>query len=125
MNIQQALDTVDQMMPNMMPRALKIAFLTEIEQMIHREVVMKHEHTEEQETMPAYTENTDPGTELIIPDPYSNLYYYYVMAKIDEQNLEWDKYNAHYAIFQNKYDTMNDWYTREHMPITAVPYYRL
>ena len=109
----------------MMPRALKIAFLTEIEQMIHREVVMKHEHTEEQETMPAYTENTDPGTELVIPDPYSNLYYYYVMAKIDEQNLEWDKYNAHYAIFQNKYDTMNDWYAREHMPITAVPYYRL
>ena len=121
MNIQQALDKVDAMLPNMMERALKIDFLTEIEQYIHNEIVMKHEHTEEQEVLPVYTEQTDPGTELIIPDPYSNLYYYYVMAKIDEQNLEFDKFNTHWALFENKYDTMSDWYTREHMPLQAVP----
>ena len=125
MNIQQALDMADNMLPNMMPRPMKIAFLTEIEQMIHNEIVLKHEHTEEQEVMPAYTENTDPGTELVIPDPYSNLYYYYIMAKIDEQNLEFDKFNAHWGLFENKYDTMSDWYTRNHMPLTAMPHFRL
>ena len=125
MNIQQALDKVDAMLPNMMSRALKIAFLSEIEQLIHQEIVMKHEHTEEQEQMPVYTEQTDPGTELLIPDPYSNLYYYYVMAKIDEQNLEFDKFNAHWELFANKYETMADWYTRNNMPLTALPHFRL
>ena len=125
MNIQQALDKVDAMLPNMMDRPLKIAFLTEIEQLIHKEIVMKHEHTEEEETMPVYTEDTDPGTELVIQDPYSALYPYYVMKKIDEQNLEFDKFNQHNALFENYYETMSDWYTREHMPLQKVPYYMI
>lgn len=125
MNIQKALDMADSMLPNMMDRPTKIAFLTEIEQYIHNEIVLKHEHTEEQEQLPAYTEDTDPGTELVIPDPYSNLYYYYIMAKIDEQNLEFDKFNTHWALFENKYDTMSDWFTREHMPLTRAPQYRI
>lgn len=125
MNIQQALDMADQMLPNMMTRQMKIAFLTECEQLIHREIVMKHEHTEEQEQLPAYTADTDPGTELLIPDPYSKLYYYYIMKSIDEQNLEWDKFNAHNAIYENKYMEMSDWYTREHMPLTAVKQFRV
>lgn len=125
MNIQKALDMADSMLPNMMDRPIKIAFLTEIEQYIHNEIVKKHEHTEEQEQLPVYTEDTDPGTELVIPDPYSNLYYYYIMAKIDEQNLEFDKFNTHWALFENKYDTMSDWYTREHMPLTKARQYRI
>lgn len=125
MNIQKALDMADSMLPNMMDRKLKIAFLTEIEQYIHNEIVMKHEHTEEQEELPVYTEGTDAGTELVIPDPYSNLYYYYIMAKIDEQNLEFDKFNTHWALFENKYDTMSDWYTREHMPLSKATEYQI
>ena len=125
MNIQEALDMADKMLPNMMERDLKIAFLSEVEQMIHREIIMKHEHTEEQEELPKYTADTDPGTELLIPDPYSKLYYYYIMKSIDEQNLEWDKFNAHNAIYENKYQEMSDWYTREHMPLTALPHFRL
>ena len=125
MNIQQALDKADAMLPNMMSRALKISFLNEIEQLINTEDVMKHVHTEEQEQKPAYTEATDPGTELIITDPYSNLYYYYIMAKIDEQNLEFDKFNSHWGLFENKYDTMFDWYNRTYMPISPVKQIRL
>ena len=125
MTIQKALDKADEMLPNLMSRQLKIGFLTEIEQYIHREIIMKHEHTEEQETIPEYTEGTDPGTQLLIPDPYSNLYYYYLMYKISEQNLEFDKVNVFNSEFENKYDTMSDWYTREHMPLTAMPHYRI
>jgi len=125
MNIQEALDKADLMLPNLMPRTLKISFLNEIEQLVHQEIIMKHEHTEEQETLPKYTEDTDSGTELLIPDPYSSFYYYYIMSKIDEQNLEFDKFNSHYGLFQNRYDTMSDWYTREHQPLTAMPHFRL
>ena len=125
MTIQTALDLADQMKPNMMKRETKLVFLTEIEQVIHEEVIMKHVHTQEQETKPKYDGDTDPGTELLIPDPYSKLYYYYIMKSIDEQNLEWDKYNAHNAIYENKYEEMSDWYTRTHMPLTDMPHFRL
>lgn len=122
MNIQQALDIADRMYPNLMDKDLKLHFLTAIEQLIHQEIVMKHEHTEDQETLPVYTVDSDPGTDLIIPDPYSEVYYYWIMYKIAEQNLEFDKVNAFNTEFENKYDTMSDWYTRTHMPLQAVPH---
>ena len=124
MTIQQVLDITDKMLPNFMDRKLKLHFLTQIEQLIVKEIIMKHVHTKEQEQLPVYGEDTDPGTELLIPEPYSDLYYYYLMSKIDEQNLEFDKFNAHRTMFENLYGTMSDWYTREHMPL-GVPQLRL
>ena len=125
MTIQRALDMANAMKPNMMDRELKIAFLTEIEQLIHQEVIMKHVHTEEQKTMPEYTVETDPGTQLVIPQPYDMVYVYWLMSKIDLQNLETDKYNNDRALFENAYDTMCDWYTRNNMPLTADTQFRL
>ena len=125
MNIQQALDFADQLKPNMMERQLKLAFLTEVEQLFHREVRMKHEHTEEEEVLPEYTEDTDPGTIMLIPDPYSMLYVYWLLMKIDMQNLESDKWNQDAQRFDQAWGTMEDWYTREHMPVTKQMYYRM
>jgi hypothetical protein len=124
MTIQRALDMTDKMLANTMDRELKLYFLTQIEQMIHQEIVLKHHHEEIPEEPPVYTTDTDPGTELRIPDPYSDLYYYYLMSKIDEQNLEFDKFNSHRLMFENLYGTMSDWYTREHMPL-GVPQLRM
>ena len=120
MTIQEALDTADEMKANMMKPRLKLKYLTEIEQLIHGEIVMKHEHTAEQEAKPVYTEDTDPQTELIIPEPYSDVYPKYLLTMIDWQNQEDARYNVDRAIFENAYDTMSDWYTRNHMPLQAV-----
>ena len=117
MTLEQALSLTDEMKPNMMDRATKIRFLTEIEQLIHEEILMKHEHTEEEETVPEYDSDTDQGTVLIVKDPYSMVYVYWLMTKIDLQNLEMDKYNSDRALFENAYDTMHDWWNRSRMPI--------
>lgn len=124
MNIQKALDLADQMKPNMMDQAMKIHFLEEIDQLIHDEIILKHEHTEDQEKKPEYDSDTDPGEALLVPDPYSELYVYWLMSKIDLQNLEMDKYNNDRALFENAYDTMSDWWTRNHMPLQAAPHFR-
>ena len=125
MTLQTALDFADQLKPNMMSRQLKIAFLTEVEQLWHQEVLMKHEHTEEQETLPEYDTDTDTGTELLVPDPYSMMYVYWLMSKIDMQNLEEDKWDQDTQRFEQAWGTASDWYTREHMPIQKVPYFHL
>ena len=125
MTIQEAIDTLDEMKPNAMSMLLKMKYLTEIEQLIHGEIIMRHVHTPEQETAPVYTEITDENTELIIPDPYSMLYVYWLMSKIDIQNQEDGRYNVDRAHFENAWETMSDWYTRTNMPIQQVREFRV
>lgn len=125
MTIQEALDITDEMKPNMMSRMLKLKYLTEIEQLIHDEILMHHEHTEEQEAKPVYTEQTDAGTVLIVPDPYSQVYIDYLMSKIDIQNQEDARYSIDRVHFENSYETMSDWWTRNHMPIQKTREFRL
>ena len=114
MTLQEALDIADEMKPNMMRRPLKIRYITEIEQLIHDEIIMQ------QEQQPEYTEETAPGTELLVPDPYSMLYAYWLMSKIDMQNQEDARYNIDRAQFEQAYDTFSDWYTRNYMPIQKI-----
>ena len=120
MNIQEVLDLADSMKPNMMLPQIKLAYLTEIDGMIYEELVMKHAHTEEEEARPHYDSDTDPGTELIVPSPYDMLYVYWLMSKIDMQNQEDGRYNVDRAHFENAYDTMSDWWTRNHMPMQTT-----
>ena len=120
MTIQEALDQLDEMKPNMMSRRLKLKYLTEIEQLIFDEIIMRHEHDPELTQKPVYSEDSDPGGVLLIPDPYSSLYLYWLMTKVDMQNQEDARYNIDRQHFENAYDTMSDWYTREHMPVSKV-----
>lgn len=120
MTIQKALDRLDEMKPNAMGRHLKVAWLAEIDGLIHHEIIMKHEHSEEDERFDEYTEMTDEGTELIAPFPYDELYTYWLMSKVDMQNLEWDKYNNDRQLFNSAYNMFHDWWRREHMPLTHV-----
>lgn len=125
MTLQEALDQVDELKPNMMSRKLKIKYLSEIEQLIYDEIVMTHEHTDELEGKPVYNEQTDDGTVLIIPDPYSMVYVYWLMSKIDIQNQEDARYNIDRVHFENAYKTMSDWWTREHMPVQRTREFRI
>ena len=124
MTIQYALDLADKMKPNMMERWIKIAFLQEIDRKIYNELVMTHEHAEEDEVLPTYNESTDDGTELLVPDPYGMLYVYWIMTRIDQQNQETEKENNDRARFENEYQEMSDWWTRTKMPLQARPYFR-
>lgn len=117
MNIQEALDLADGMKPNMMTRQTKIHFLQEIDQKIYTEILLTHEHEAEEEVMPEYDTETDDGTELIVPDPYSSLYPFWIMSRIDLLNQELDKYNNDRALFENAYNEMHDWWNRTKMPV--------
>lgn len=125
MTIIQAISTTDEMKPNAMSPTLKYKYLTEIEQLVHEEVLMRHVHPPEQETKPVYTEDADDDTELLVPDPYSMLYVYWLMSKIDIQTQEDGRYNVDRAHFENAWETMSDWWTRNHRPIQKVREFRV
>ena len=81
MKLQQAIDRVDEMRPNMQSRGIKIAGLSELDGLIWRELIIKHEMTPAEyerypkdengrPKMPEYDEDTDPGQTLLVPAPY-------------------------------------------------------
>ena len=117
MTLQQALDLADEMKPNMMKRDVKIKHLLDLEQMIYEEILLKHEHEEEQEVPPDYDDETDPGTVLLVPDPYSKVYWKWLIAQIDVQNQEDTRFNIDMAHFDNAYAEMSAWWNRTYMPI--------
>lgn len=120
MTIQMAIDRADMMKPNLMDRKLKIAALSELDGLIHREIILKHAHPPEMDTFDGYTEDTELGTELIVPWPYDEIYGWWLMARIDEMNLETDKYENDRTKFNAAYDMFHDWWRRNHMPLTNV-----
>lgn len=118
MTIQEALDLTDEMKTNTMSRKTKIMYLSMLEQMIWSEVLMKHVHRPDQAVKPEYTEDTDPGTVLLVPDPYAqDVYTNWLMSYIDKQNQEDGRYNIDRAQFESAYQTMCDWWNRTYMPI--------
>jgi hypothetical protein len=125
MKLQQAIDRVDMMRPNMQERELKIAWLSELDGLIWKELISKHVYYGWLPKMPEYDRDTDPGTELLVPVPYDNIYTYWLMAKIDEQTLETEKYNNDQAMFTASYESFSDYWTRTHMPLTRTRELRL
>lgn len=125
MTIQEVLDIVDGQKPNMMTEAQKIRAISDIEGMIHSDIIMKHVHTQEEETCPVYTSETDRQTVLLAPERFCYLYVYWVETRIDDMNQEMDKFNNDYAKFDNLYGSLADFWTQTHMPITAKTHFEL
>ena len=125
MTIQKVLDLVDELKPNTMSAAAKISFISEIEQKIFIEIIMRHEHDPEEEDMPAYDETTDTSTELLVSEPYHMLYVYWLETKLDELFREWDEFNNHRALFDAAWKEFAEHWTSTHMPIQYAPHYIL
>lgn len=131
MRLQQAMDRVDEMRPNMQDNLLKIDWLSELDGLIWKELIIRHEMTPEEYAgypqdengipqMPVYDADTDPGQQLLVPAPYDNIYLYWLMAKIDEQTMEQEKYNNDRAMFNASWESFSDYWTRNHMPLSKI-----
>ncbi len=124
----EAITLADEMKPNMMSTENKMRFLNEIEARVHGEIIMKHEHTDEQETCPVYTIPADPGDDqpdMLVPDKYAMLYVYWIESRIDELNQEMTKFNNNRTLFKAEWDNFFDDYIGGHMPLTAMTHFRV
>lgn len=119
MTIATAIDRVDTLKPNHQSREMKIAWLSELDGLINREIILKHVHPPEAEDFEGYTPDTDDETVLLAPHPYDEVYTYYLMAQVSLQNQEIAKYNNEKGLFANSYEMLNDYWTREHMPLSV------
>lgn len=93
---------------------LKFEWINRLEKIIYDKVFSKAEDT----NFP-YTEKvwkTDLEADLLIPEPYTEMYLYYIFAKMDFNNGEIGGYNNNMSIYNDLYDDFAAWYRRNHMP---------
>ena len=125
MTIAEALAGIDALKPNQFTEAQKLGWLNELDGMVRIELVQTHEQPAGQPDWEPYDSDTPQTTELLVPFPYDQIYLYWLAAKIDYFNLEYDKYANDSQLYNNAYQTYSDYYTRTHMPKAAVPEFEL
>lgn len=104
--IEDMIATVDVMYPSTYESKDKEKWIRKLEARIEKEIISTHENPDIKE------EN-----KLYVPEPYTDVYVYYLEAQIDKHNTEYDRYSNHMALFNNVYQDYAAYYNRTHMPI--------
>ena len=124
MTIQEAIDQIDLLKPNMFPPERKVQWLSTVDKMAWEEIFLTHEGLPPESTFVGYDQDTDPMTRLLIPEPYTDVYQHYLATMMDLSNAESDKYMQDKALFNAAYQTFGDFWRRTHMPIRRTKHIR-
>ena len=116
MTAKEAIARADAMKPNAVTEAEKLRWLTTLEGMIKDEIVDTHEGWVVAPYGGAPLALTDP---LFVPPPYDGVYVFWIMAKIDFLNGEFDAYGNSTAMFANAFSAYADHINRTMAPKSA------
>ena len=116
MKLQEAIRIADELMPNQYTPAQKIVWLSDLEGQAKREV-FDHYENNPAEAFQRYTEETDPDTELLIPEPYAGVYVDWLHAMYTYYNAEFTKHGNAQTRFNNSYLTFQAAWNRTHRRI--------
>ena len=117
MTIIEAITHVDTVKPNSYGQTEKIKWLSDIDGIIKSEIIDAHEGGENI-SFAGYTDETDLTTELLVPYPYDNIYIRYLELQIDYANNEYGKYNNSMVMYNAAYSAFQQYYNRNHRPLT-------
>ena len=117
MKIEDAIAEVDSLKPNMFEEKEKIKWLSRLDRRIYEEIILTHEYNdgEEEVSFSGYTAD-DNEKELLVGEPYDELYTHWLEAQIDYNNMEYESFNASNALFESTYSAFRNAYNRSHMP---------
>lgn len=116
MTIQEAIERVDRIKANKYNDQTKIDWLNDIDKIVFKEVILKHEKPKVTE-FNGYTAD-DMTAELLIDDSYAQVYDHWLESRIDYYNDELNKYNNSVAMYNNAYSTFVKNYRQDHAPIS-------
>lgn len=115
MTVREAIDKVDGLKANQYTDEEKLTWLSQVDASIYNDIILSHEGFEEVHFAP-YTKD-DFNKVLIAEFPYDELYVSFLKMKIDDENMETQKYNNSAAIFNAYLQDYAKWYQKNHLPI--------
>lgn len=121
--------------PNEVDDAVKLKMLKKCEHMIINEVILTHEHpvTDEKkieivnstlkitsgDTLQEHLDSFGMDTELIVPEPYEEVYIHFLDQKIAYNNNDIKRYNVAATQYNNAMLTYQQWYNRTNNALRA------
>lgn len=123
--------------PNNVDDAHKVQWIKKIEQMIINEVILTHEHNPMDEiglqlqvsgstlhierggTLSQHMDKFDLDTELIVPEPYDDIYMYFIDQRIALNQNDTRRFNSAAAMYNNALLQYQQFYNRTYDSIRA------
>lgn len=115
MTIKEAINRIDEHLHNTYSQESKITWLSRVDRMVYIHIISTHEGSE-LVSFSGYNENTDMDTELLVPEPFSELYIRWMEAQIHYSNGEYNKYNNAILMFNTEYESYGNYYNRNYVP---------
>lgn len=111
MTAMDAIRISDEMRPNAFDERMKIAWLKELDGRVKAEILDVHEGFDENI---AFTD--DGNRELLVPEPYGEIYVYYLFMKEDFMNGETERFNNDAIMHNTAWLNYANHVNRTHMP---------
>ena len=117
MTISEAISKADALIPNTYAPEDKIRWLSALDSRVKAQIIDTH-----QQSNPVYFYGyngvMDLETELLVQEPYDEMYLRWLEAQIHYHNSEDERYNNAIILFNNAYEGYKKHYTRNHMPLS-------
>lgn len=120
MKISEAIAEVDSQKINTYSVEQKIKWLNRLDSRIYNDIICTHQYNdgEEHVTFDGY-DLSDEDTELIVGEPYAEMYVRWLEAQMDYNNMEYDAFNNCNAVFESIYGSFRNAYNQSHLPVTS------
>lgn len=120
MTIQQAIDVIDALKPNMIANHQKVAWLNDLDGLVWREIYSTHDCPEGRREFSGYDEDTSFGRDLLVKAPYTDVYRHYMAAQMDIAHRETEEYAKDMNMFNAAWQTLCDYWSRTYPPVRKV-----
>ena len=114
--IEEAIAQIDNSKPNTYSVSDKIRWLNDLDGKIKALVIDTHEGGSDI-VFEGYSEE-NLKAELLVSSPFENIYRCWLEAQIDYENNENAKYNNSISRYNEIYTAFENYYNRNHMPLT-------
>lgn len=103
----EAIKEADRLKPNAFPTEDKLRWLERLERRVCNEI-LAHYKTPTPEVQPFGPE--DMERELLVPEPYEEIYIHWLCAQMDYFEREPDSFNASNGMFEAVWVSFRNWY---------------
>ena len=108
MKIIEAINQLDTLKPNAYNSGEKIVWLSRLDTIIKKYIIDTHEGGDV--TFTGYDEATDQNTELLVAEPYDEMYIRWLEAQIDYANGEYERFNNSVELYNKAYEEYKKYY---------------
>lgn len=115
--ISEIIKEADALCPNKFDNKIKIAWLSRLDMIVTDEIIRKHENGRTF-MFEGYNETTSGEKELLIPEPYTDVYIHWLHSKMYLFEHDYERYNSATSAFYASYQNYAAHYNRENKPVS-------